>query len=300
MSDRLARLVEAQRLTPRDSVDALIESWSVARPDLDLVPLGVIARLERVRSHIDRELTDLFKEHALGPASFAALVTLVRLGGDRGVSQRALMDELGLTSGTVSVRVDRLAAGGLVERTPDPDRRRNVLVSLTPEGRELMERIIPAHLANERRLLSSLGEDEVELLTSLLRKLLVEFEGSLPPPDSPRLGMVVAPSHTAQAMRGAVGLPPVTGMLVRSVERDGPSARAGIEPGDVLVRAGRAELRSAADLYAAIARATRSLRIRLQRGAEGRTVSVTLGAGSRIPRRLAATAGRTARGEHSV
>jgi DNA-binding MarR family transcriptional regulator len=39
-----------------------------------------------------------------------------------------------LTSGTVSVRVDRLAAGGLVERTPDPDRRRNVLVSLTPEG----------------------------------------------------------------------------------------------------------------------------------------------------------------------
>jgi DNA-binding MarR family transcriptional regulator len=265
---QLAQIAEIQRCTPRDSVDALIESWKGVRPQLDLEPLGVIARLERVRMHIDQELNALFAGHRLSPAAFGALVTLVRLGGERGVSQRSLMDELGLTSGTVSVRVDRLIEAGLVERKPDPDQKRNVLVSLTAEGRQLVERIVPAHLANERRLLASLSDEERELLSSLLRKMLVEFEGSLPPLDAPHLGMVLAPAHTAKAMRAQVGLSPAAGLLVRSVEERGPSAEAGIESGDVLLSARGAELRSAADLYAAIAAAAGPLRISLLRGSE--------------------------------
>ena len=52
------------------------------------------------------------------------------------------------------------------------------LITLTARGRELFERVVPAHLANERRLLSGLTEPEQQVLASLLRKLLVEFEGS--------------------------------------------------------------------------------------------------------------------------
>ena len=40
-----------------------------------------------------------------------------------------------MTSGTMTNRVDRLAARGLVERLPDPRDRRGVLVRLTPAGR---------------------------------------------------------------------------------------------------------------------------------------------------------------------
>jgi DNA-binding MarR family transcriptional regulator len=286
--------------TPRDSVDALIESWRAVRPDLDLEPLGVIARLERVRSHIDHELSSLFARFGLSPAAFSALVTLVRLGADRGVSQRALMDELGLTSGTVSVRVDRLIEADLVVRRPDPDQKRNVLVSLTPEGAELVERIIPAHLANERRLVSSLSEDELELLADLLRKLLVEFEGSLPAPGASRLGIVVAPAHTTASMRAVVGLPPTSGLLVRTVEDGGPADQAGIAPGDVLLKAGGTELRSATDLYAAIERGSGSLRLRLLQGMDERTIALKLGGDARARARTAASAGRTARGEHAI
>jgi DNA-binding MarR family transcriptional regulator len=297
---RIAQIAQSNRTAPRDSVDALMASWMEGHPDLDLEPLGVIARLERVRTHIDQELGALFTEHGLSPASFSALVTLVRLGGDRGVSQRALMDELGLTSGTVSVRVDRLIEAGLVERRPDPEQKRNVLVSLTAKGRDLVERVIPAHLANERRLLASLSEDERTLLSGLLRKMLVEFEGSLPPVGSPRLGLTVSPAHTARAMRAAVGLPPATGLLVRAVEEGGAGAAAGIEPGDVLLRARGIALRSAADLYAAIAADSGPIRIRLVRGSDERWVSVRLGGGGRPAGGPAATAGRTARGDHVI
>src|SRR3954464_2564341 len=95
---------------PRDSVDALLDSWSARRPDLDFAPVGVVARLARVRGHIDRELDPIFAAHGVGAAGFTVLVTLARIGEEGGVSQRRLMDELGLTSGTISVRMDRLVA----------------------------------------------------------------------------------------------------------------------------------------------------------------------------------------------
>jgi DNA-binding MarR family transcriptional regulator len=285
---------------PRDSVDALQASWGNRRPDLDFSSVGIIARLGRLRAHLDAELDRVFTAHGLGSAGFAVLVTLARIGDGAGVSQRRLMDELGLTSGTISVRMDRLVADGLVERRPDPDSKRTTLITLTDRGRELFERVVPAHLANECRLLSALTDDERELLATLLRKLLVEFEGTLPPADAPLpLRLTVAPAHITMAMRESVGLSPVAALLVRAVEDDGPAAAAGIRTGDVLLRAGRRELRSVASLYAAIddAGAASRLKLQLLRGAEQHQVTVRLDAGAGTP---AETAGRTGRSEHRV
>src|SRR5919199_5949669 len=97
-----------------DSVDRLLASWGAVRPDLDLSPVAVVARLGRLRRIFEAELETVYAEHGLTGPDFGALVTLRRLGGD--VSQAALARELGLTAGTVSVRVDRLVARGLAER----------------------------------------------------------------------------------------------------------------------------------------------------------------------------------------
>src|SRR6478609_9808059 len=225
----------ALRCAPRDSVDALLASWRERRPDLDFSPVAVISRLGRVRGHLDAQLDELFAAHGLSAPSFGVLVTLARVDDGGGVSQRRLMDELGLTSGTVSVRMDRLVSQGLVDRRPDPQSARNTLISLTDRGRELFERVVPAHLANEQRLLSGLSPQELELLAGLLRKLLVEFEGARPSTgESEGLGLTLAPGHVAAALREAVGLPPVTGLLVRSIIGGGPADQAGLRTGDVL------------------------------------------------------------------
>src|SRR6478609_6352360 len=182
----------ALRCAPRDSVDALLASWRERRPDLDFSPVAVISRLGRVRGHLDAQLDELFAAHGLSAPSFGVLVTLARVDDGGGVSQRRLMDELGLTSGTISVRMDRLVELGLIERKPDPESKRTTLITLTARGRELFERIVPAHLANERRLLAALSDDELQTLSGLLRKLLVEFEGSRPAART-RLGLTLAP-----------------------------------------------------------------------------------------------------------
>ncbi len=238
---------------PRDSVDALLDSWAQRRPDLDFRPVTVITRLARVRAHLDAELEKVFRGSGLTGPSFAALVTLARIAGERGASQRQLADELGLTPGTVSVRVDRLVEQGLAVRKPDPDSQRNALVALTSQGRALFERVAPAHLDNEQRLLAALTEPEQQLLADLLRKLLVEFEGSRPATAGEgRLGLVVTPAHVTMQMRSEVGLPRTPGLLVRSVEPGMPAEQAGILPGDVLTCAGGRDMRSSASLYAAL------------------------------------------------
>lgn len=292
--------LDALRCTPRDSVDGLLASWHERRPDLDFTPVSVIARLARARSHIDAELARLFSAHGLSAPSFAVLVTLARLA-DEGVSQRRLMEELGLTSGTMSVRIDRLEAQGLVNRRVDPSSARNTLISLTARGRELVETVLPAHLRNERRLLSALSPAELDALAGLLRKLLVEFEGSPPPADAGvGLDLTLAPAHVAAELRAAVGLPPATGLLVRAVGAGGPAERAGLRTGDVLLAAGRRELRAVADLYAAIDDAARAGRmaLRIVRGTDEQEVTIELSAAPEGA--AAATAGRSPTGEHRL
>jgi DNA-binding MarR family transcriptional regulator len=287
--------------TPCDSVDALLASWAEQRADLDMTPVAVVNRLGLVRDFIDAQLAAVFGNFGLTAPSFAVLVTLARLGGESGVSQRRLADELRLTPGTVSVRIDRLVEEGLVTREPDPNARRNVLVALTPRGRDLFERVVPAHLANEARLVSALTDPEQKLLGDLLRKLLVEFEGSAAPePDSGRLGLLLVPAHVTIEMRASVGLPRVPGLLVRAVEPGSAAEAAGIVPADVLIEAGGRELRSSSSLYAAIEDAGPRLTIKLLRGDEEHVVRVALDTQHRISGRTARSPDTRKRGAHTI
>jgi DNA-binding MarR family transcriptional regulator len=285
--------------TPPDSVDALLESWARTRPDLDFEPVALITRLARIRRHIDRELQPVFERFGLSPSTFEALVTLMRIAGDTGVSQKRLADEIGVTPGTISIRVDRLVDEGLAERRSDPGSKRNSLVALTDQGRELFERVAPAHLANERRLLASLSDEDRRALAGLLRKLLVEFEGSAPIDEKGRrLGVVLTPAHVTMELRESVGLPEVAGLLVRSVEPGSPAAEAGIEPGDLLIAGNERELRSSSALYAEVQEAGDDpLVLKLLRGSDEVKVRIRLAEHEGRPSQLEEAAQR---GEHCV
>jgi DNA-binding MarR family transcriptional regulator len=255
----------------RDSVDKVIDDWKTLRPDLDPSPIGVVARLRRVRTHFDQELEAFFADRDLTLADFEVLTTLRRVGGSS--SQRQLMDALGLTSGTVSVRIDRLVRAGLVTREPDPQDGRGAVVALTPLGDARFDAAVPAHLANEERLLTALEPAERAQLADLLRKLLLSFEGAHQPA---RLGVALAPAHVARRMRRAVGLPDRPGLLIQRVEPDSPADRAGLREGDLLVAAGGRELHSVAQLQVALTRAQRTLTIDAVRGVEDVRVKARL------------------------
>ncbi|HXV92318.1 MAG TPA: MarR family transcriptional regulator [Pseudonocardia sp.] len=254
----------ASRLT--DSVDRIVAEWAVERPDLPMGPVEVLTRLSRVRSRVDEELAAAFGRYDLSAADFTVIAALRRAGAPYTLSQSVLMARLGLTSGTVSVRLGRLEGKGVVTRAPSSEDGRGVLVTLTGKGVELFDQVAPQHLANEDVLLSALTDDERHQLAGLLRKLLVGFEHET---STSPLGFSVAPAHLARRARTAVGLSDRSGLLVRHVEPAGPADVAGLRPGDLVVGLGEHPMLSCVDLAEASAAATaagRPLRLQVLRG----------------------------------
>ena len=101
-----------------------------------------------------------------------------RCGGRAAVPAlpRHLVSQTLVTSGTMTNRVDRLTARGLVERSPDPNDRRGVIVALTDAGRETVDAALADLLSRERQLLSRLSERDRSTLAALLRELLEPFD----------------------------------------------------------------------------------------------------------------------------
>jgi DNA-binding MarR family transcriptional regulator len=214
-------------------VDRLLLDWAGERPDLDFTPVGVVTRLARARTYLDAELRAVFARYGLTAADFTVIVTLRRSGAPYTMPQARLMDALGLTSGTVSVRLDRLEHNGTVQREPDPANARNSLVRLTEKGLRLFDEVAPVHLANEDRLLSALSPAERGQLADLLRRLLAGFE-SATTDVAAGLGLTLEPAHLARTRRQAVGLSDPPGLLVAGVAAGSAAASAGIERGDLI------------------------------------------------------------------
>ena len=160
----------------RDEVDQLVEAWQRERSDLDLRPMEVLSRVSRVNHHLDKARRQAFAEHGLESWEFDVLAALRRAGEPYELSPGRLIRETLVTSGTMTNRVDRLAARGLVERLPDPRDRRGVLVRLTDEGRSTVDGALEGLLSRERPLLEGLNAADQKRLAALLRALVVPFE----------------------------------------------------------------------------------------------------------------------------
>jgi DNA-binding MarR family transcriptional regulator len=156
----------------RDEVDALVDAWRRERPDLDVVPMEVLSRISRVAHHLDRRRAVAFSAHGLEPWEFDVLAALRRSGTPYQLTPGQLLLETLVTSGTMTNRVDRLAARELVKRDDHPGDRRGVLVRLTDQGREAVDGALADLLAAERGMLGDLSDTERSHLVGALRQLL--------------------------------------------------------------------------------------------------------------------------------
>lgn len=160
----------------RDDVDVLVSAWQRERPDLDVAPLQVLSRVTRLAHHLDQARRQAFSAHGLETWEFDVLAALRRAGVPYALSPGRLGTQTLVTSGTMTNRIDRLEARGLVRREPDPDDRRGVRVVLTAAGRSQVDAALQDLVAREHALLSTLDPGEQDALAALLRSLLGAFD----------------------------------------------------------------------------------------------------------------------------
>jgi DNA-binding MarR family transcriptional regulator len=160
----------------RDEVDDLVAAWRAQRPDLDVEPLQVLSRISRLARHLDIARRGAFADHGLESWQFDVLSALRRQGPPFQLTPGALLRATLVTSGTMTNRIDGLAAADLVRREPDPSDKRGVLVTLTDQGRARVDAALADLLRRERALLAGLNAAERQHLADLMRILLVPFD----------------------------------------------------------------------------------------------------------------------------
>lgn len=157
-----------------DEVDGVVGAWSQARPDLQLGPLHVWSRIDRLASILDGHRKAAFTQHGIESWEFDVLAALRRAGQPYQLTPGQLLRETHVTSGTMTNRVDRLVKRGAVTREPDPNDGRGVLVSITDLGLSLVDAALETLIELEASLLEKWDGSERERLSGYLRRLLLD------------------------------------------------------------------------------------------------------------------------------
>jgi DNA-binding MarR family transcriptional regulator len=158
-----------------DAVDEIIDGWRRAMPSEDVEPMGVFSRVGRLAQRFDALRRNALATHDLQLGDFDVL-SAVRRSPDGALTAGALAKENLVTSGTMTSRIDRLAARGLVERSADPDDARIVRVRLRSEGRRIVDAAFVELLRIEHELLGAVGDGDRQPLVDGLRRLLTRLE----------------------------------------------------------------------------------------------------------------------------
>lgn len=155
-----------------DEVDEIVAAWRRERPDLDVEPLQVMSRLDRLAGVLGERRVAIFARHGLRRHEFDVLAALRRAGDPFELTAGELAARTHVTSGTMTSRLDGLVGRGLVTRAADRADGRLVRVTLAADGRRLVDAAFEALLAAERDLLAPLSDARLDPLADALRRLL--------------------------------------------------------------------------------------------------------------------------------
>ncbi|MBW2477465.1 MAG: MarR family transcriptional regulator [Deltaproteobacteria bacterium] len=97
------------------------------------------------------------------------------IGHEKTLRMKELAEKLGVTTGTLTVTVDRLEQKGLIERQPHETDRRSYRVILTPSGKKYFAKHHEYHVKLTEEIVSALTPEELECFNAVLGKVVKQF-----------------------------------------------------------------------------------------------------------------------------
>ncbi|MBA3004228.1 MAG: MarR family transcriptional regulator [Desulfurivibrio sp.] len=98
--------------------------------------------------------------------------TIEIVGHSDSLRMKDLAKKMGVTTGTLTVMVDRLEQQGLLKRTPHETDRRSYLIALTEKGQELFSEHHQYHLHLTEEITSTLSREEQAQFSAVLEKII--------------------------------------------------------------------------------------------------------------------------------
>jgi DNA-binding MarR family transcriptional regulator len=142
-------------------------------PPAEQVVIGMMRTGWAIESRLDK----FFSDYGITLLQYNVLrICYVRDADGTGIPSGTFGAALMKLVPDVSRLIDRLVTAGLFERIPSATDRRVVLIRLTDDGIDLIERLHPQLLEHNKKLLEHMSEAEMEKVAKGLARVL---EGSL-------------------------------------------------------------------------------------------------------------------------
>ncbi|MGO0059180.1 MarR family winged helix-turn-helix transcriptional regulator [Brevibacillus fluminis] len=125
---------------------------------------------QRMRLKMEREV---LSQYGLSWTGFALLYNVWIW---QSMEARELAKSMGVTVATVSSISNTLEAKSLIERRVNQRDRRLVEISLTEQGRVVIEELYPLFNQREAEIVEGMNENEQQMLAHLLRKVIKNME----------------------------------------------------------------------------------------------------------------------------
>jgi DNA-binding MarR family transcriptional regulator len=101
-------------------------------------------------------------------------ISILHLLGEKPMMMSELADEMGLTPGTMTTKINSLIKKNFVERKYDEHDRRKIYIQLAKKGESTFIVIMQHHLDLSAKLLKKLNSEEQEILIKLTEKMITE------------------------------------------------------------------------------------------------------------------------------
>lgn len=159
-----------------DLIGAIIEDWQQYDATLNTHGTEVVGRVVRLASLINRQVDENLAQYDLQVGEFDVLAALLRNPSHQ-LTPSQLQAVILISSGGLSNRINRLEKRGWIERLPDANDKRGVIVSLTASGKDLITCAVQSHLALENTLVAHLSGASQGQMATLLHDWLKKLEG---------------------------------------------------------------------------------------------------------------------------
>jgi DNA-binding MarR family transcriptional regulator len=126
--------------------------------------------------------------HAEGNISYVQFQLLARLAHAHGpLTMTQLADGVVYSRSGLTYQAGLLESAGLITRAPSPADERATLVTITDNGRALVDRVLPGHIQVTRRLLfDSLTDDDLHHLGDIMTRVRDHMRAQPPRSAAPR------------------------------------------------------------------------------------------------------------------
>lgn len=125
----------------------------------------------KLRKSSQETLSKIYKNLTIAEAN-----AIYAIGPDKPKTMKQIAERLGVAVSTPTRTIDRLLEKGFVNRTVGKEDRRQLLIELTPKGKEFVQDVDEANLEITKKMLKGLSDEEIETFKKILSKICKNIE----------------------------------------------------------------------------------------------------------------------------